>query len=163
MPEAGFQFAHPWLLLLLLAPLPVWLIEAFATCHKYLAGFNTDNLFYVDDKPKLSMIANRRGIPTRVKDRRQYLATAGTLGHMLLNYSSRRQFSHLVRVLQANAGRGNPDVLMLQFFEMSRNSFQVEWAKYVEQLKEKHDIKKMEEEIEDEEDDSDRDRDPDDF
>jgi hypothetical protein len=135
------------------APLPVWLVEAFATCQEYLAGFNTDDLLYVKDNPKLSMLANRRGVPTREDDRREYLATAGTLGHMLLNYSSKRQFSHLVRVLQANAGRGNADDLMLQFFQMSRITFQSEWARYVAELKEKHGIKKLEEEMKKQEED----------
>ena len=143
------------------APLPTWLVEAFATCHEYLAGFNTDNLLYVNDKPKLSTLAGRRGIPSHAKDRREYLATAGALGHMLLNYGSRTQFSRLVRALQASGGRGNPDALMLQFYEMTRVGFQGEWSTYVDQLKQKHGIRDLEKEIDEGDEDEDRRRDHD--
>ena len=133
-------------------PLPLWLIEAFATYHEYRAGFNTDNLIYVSDDPKLSTLVNKTSVPRKEKARDEYLATAGTLGHMLLNYGTTEQFSGLVRALQAGAGRAKPDVIMLQHYGLTRTKFQNEWAGYVDRLKEKYDIKKREEELEDRED-----------
>jgi len=137
------------------APLPLWIIEAFAMYHEYLAGFNTDDLTHVADKPKLSTITNRTSVPTKEEDRIEYLATAGTLGHMLLNYGSSERFSGLVRVLQATAGRGeSPSVTMLKYYgNMTKIKFQTEWARYVSELKEKYGIKKREEEIKDQEED----------
>ncbi len=138
------------------APLPIWLIELFATYHEYQAGFNTDNLIYVSDKPKLSTLVNKRSVPTKEKSRREYLATAGTLGHMLLNYGGTEQFTGLVRTLQATAGRGKPDAIMLQYYEMTRTRFQTEWARYVDQLKEKYGIRKLEKELKEREGEDDK-------
>lgn len=138
------------------APLPLWLIEGFATYHEYHAGFNTDNLIYVSDKPRLSTVVNKSRVPTKQKDRDEYLATAGTLGHMLINYGSSARFAGLIRALQANAGRGKPDAIMLEYYGMTRTKFQAEWARYIEQLKAKYDIKKREDELDEREDEGDR-------
>ncbi len=136
-------------------PLPLWLIEAFAMYHEYRAGFDTDDLIYVSDKPKLSTLTHKNSVPTKEKDRDEFLATAGTLGHMLLNYGTTERFSALVRALQAGAGRAKPDAIMLQHYGLTRTKFQDEWARYVDALKEKYDIKKREEELEDREDEDD--------
>ncbi len=134
------------------APLPVWLIEAFATYHEFQAGFNTKNLLYVPDEPRLSSLTTKRTVPTKFEHRREYLATAGTLGHLLLNYGTRQQFSQLVRRTQASAGRTRADAIMLEIYGLSRAKFQAAWARYVEQLKKKHGIDKLEKEIKDKED-----------
>jgi len=134
------------------AALPLWLIESFAVYHEYQAGFNTDNLIYVQDKPRLTTLSS---MPNKEKDRDSYLATAGTLGHMLLNYGTSEQFSALVRAIQAGAGRENPRTIMLNHYKLSRAKFQAEWARYVDQLKEQYGIRKREDELKDREDEDD--------
>jgi hypothetical protein len=131
------------------APLPLWLIEGFATYHEYHAGFETDNLTYVSDTPKLSTVTGRTRLPAKQDDLDEFLATAGTLVHMLLNEGTSAQFSGFVRALQANAGRGNPESIMLEYYGFTRIKFQTKWADYVEQLKTKFGIKKREQDIRD--------------
>jgi hypothetical protein len=140
-------------------PLPLWLVQGFATYHELLAGFNTDNLIYVSDKPKLATLVNKTSMPSKEKDRDKYLATAGTLGHMLLNHGTTERFSGLVRALQAGAGRARPDAIMLQHYGLTRTKFQDEWARYVDVLKDKYGIRKREDELDDRE-DEDEPRDP---
>ncbi len=129
------------------AALPVWLIEAFATYHEFEAGFNTSDLLYVPKEPRLSSLTSRRTVPTKFEYRRAYLATAGTLGHLLLNFGTRQQFSQLVRRVQASAGGTRADAIMLEIYGLSRTKFQAAWATYLEQLKKKHGIDKIEEEL----------------
>jgi hypothetical protein len=141
-------------------PVPVWLIEAFATYHEFEAGFNTDDLLYAPDEPRISDLTRKRSVPTDPKDRREYLATAGTLGYLVLNYGTRRRFSELIRRIQASPPGTRSDDILLQLYDMSRGTFQDRWATYVLQLKRKHGIIELEEELEereeeDEEDDDD--------
>ena len=65
MPEAGFQFAHPWLLLLLLAPLPVWLWLRLTT-PQALADRYRD---YADAR-LLPFLTGRHDLPPRQQWRR---------------------------------------------------------------------------------------------
>jgi hypothetical protein len=141
------------------APLPLWLVEAFAVYHEFHAGFNTDDLLYVPDKPKLTMLINSDTLPRRFEDRRAYLATAGTLGHMLLNAGTKEQFSQLVRIVQTTGNRMKGDALLYEYYKMTRAGFNKEWEKYVDLLKEQHDIRRKEEEMRRNEENNRRDRD----
>ncbi|MBN1918338.1 MAG: hypothetical protein JW889_10535 [Verrucomicrobia bacterium] len=134
------------------APLPLWLVETFAMYQQFRAGLNTDHLLYVDDKPKLSMLVNTQSLPRRFEDRRAFLATAGTLGYLLLSHGTREQFSQLVRIAQTSGARMRGDELLYQFYNMTRVAFNREWSTYVDQLKEQHDIRRMERELKERED-----------
>lgn len=65
MPEAGFQFAHPWLLLLLLAPLPVWLWLRLSTPQEHAARYRD----YADAR-LLPFLTGRHDLPPRQQWRR---------------------------------------------------------------------------------------------
>ena len=60
MPEAGFQFAHPWLLLLLLAPLPVWLWLHMTSPREYTGRYRA----YADAR-LLPFLMGRHDLPPR--------------------------------------------------------------------------------------------------
>ena len=60
MPEAGFHFAHPWLLLLLLAPLPVWLWLRLTSPREYTGRYRA----YADAR-LLPFLMGRHDLPPR--------------------------------------------------------------------------------------------------
>jgi len=60
MPEAGFHFAHPWLLLLLLAPLPVWLWLHMTSTREYSGRYRA----YADAR-LLPFLMGRHDLPAR--------------------------------------------------------------------------------------------------
>ena len=65
MPEAGFHFAHPWLLLLLLAPLPVWLWLRMTSPREYNGRYRA----YADER-LLPFLMGRHDLPPRQQWRR---------------------------------------------------------------------------------------------
>jgi Ca-activated chloride channel family protein len=60
MPEAGFHFAQPWLLLLLLAPLPVWLWLRLSSPREYTQRYRA----YADTR-LLPFLLGRHDLPPR--------------------------------------------------------------------------------------------------
>jgi len=60
VPEAGFHFAHPWLLLLLLAPLPVWLWLRMTSPREYNGRYRA----YADAR-LLPFLMGRHNLPPR--------------------------------------------------------------------------------------------------
>ena len=65
MPEAGFHFAQPWLLLLLLAPLPVWLWLRMSSPREYTERYRA----YADTR-LLPFLMGRHDLPPRQQWRR---------------------------------------------------------------------------------------------
>ena len=65
VPEAGFHFAHPWLLLLLLAPLPVWLWLRMTSPREYNGRYRA----YADER-LLPFLMGRHDLPPRQQWRR---------------------------------------------------------------------------------------------
>ncbi len=65
MPEAGFHFAHPWLLLLLLAPLPVWLWLRMSSPREHNERYRA----YADAR-LLPFLLGRHDLPPRQQWRR---------------------------------------------------------------------------------------------
>ena len=65
MPDDGFQFAHPWLLLLLLAPLPVWLWLRMSSPREHADRYRA----YADAR-LLPFLLGRHNLPPRQQWRR---------------------------------------------------------------------------------------------
>ena len=65
MPEAGFHFAQPWLLLLLLAPLPVWLWLRMSSPREH-----TERYRAYADKRLLPFLMGRHDLPPHQQWRR---------------------------------------------------------------------------------------------
>ena len=65
MPDAGFHFAHPWLLLLLMAPLPVWLWLRLTSPREHTERYRA----YADTR-LLPFLMGRHDLPPRQQWRR---------------------------------------------------------------------------------------------
>jgi hypothetical protein len=141
-------------------PLPLWIVETFAVYQQFQAGYNTDILVYMSDRPKVSSLVNARSLPSHRQERDAYLATAGSLGYMLFGHGTREQFSHLIRIIQVDGGRTRGDALLYQLYGLTAAGFRSEWIRYVDQLKQKHNIKRLEEDIKEEERIDQKDKDP---
>jgi Ca-activated chloride channel family protein len=78
MPEAGFHFAHPWLLLLLLAPLPVWLWLRMTSPREHNERYRA----YADAR-LLPFLLGRHDLPQRQQWRR-FLAWSALWGVLVI-------------------------------------------------------------------------------
>ena len=78
MPEAGFHFAHSWLLLLLLAPLPVWLWLRISSPREYNERYRA----YADAR-LLPFLLGRHDLPQRQQWRR-FLAWSALWGLLVI-------------------------------------------------------------------------------
>ncbi|MEA2094758.1 MAG: VWA domain-containing protein [Pseudomonadota bacterium] len=78
MPEAGFHFAHSWLLLLLLAPLPVWLWLRISSPREHNERYRA----YADAR-LLPFLLGRHDLPQRQQWRR-FLAWSALWGLLVI-------------------------------------------------------------------------------